>query len=238
MRVLPFITIVAISLSLIVGCSDSDDQQSVQSVAQRPAQRQPLSEPPQAVSDESSGSSTFVARVQPSTALRPVLPIRQADADRYDRLDYLTIDEGPYGFRTILGIFSSTDHIDYDMIGLELVCDTDFRGGMLWVYAAAFPSHDGGQRDIAADLDYGKGVQASVVFSRSTDSSEIRLHFDTVERHSAQLFDATQFLAIAKGYETALIRLPSGGDYISAAIDLRGAFSTPIQPNLDWCGAY
>ena len=237
MRTLISITIILFSVAASVACASPEPQQEAAATAER-GDRRPLPAPPQIVSEDSSEPAAFVARALPAALSQPNLPVRGTDPDPHDFLDYLTVDEGPYGFRTVLGIFSASDHIDYDMVGLELVCDAQIEGGMLWVYAAAFPSYDGRQRNIAAGLDHNKAATASVTFTRSTDDSDVRLQFDTIERHSAQLFDATLFLAVAKGYETALVRLPFAGGYISAEIDLRGAFSTPIQPNLDWCGAY
>ena len=236
MRTLISITIVLISVAAGLACTPSEPQQDPAAAEQR-GERQPLPEPPQIVSNDGPEQATFVARALPAVVTHSNLPIRETDTDPQDFLDYLTVDDGPYGFRTVLGIFSTTDHIDFAMIGLELVCDSQIEGGMLWIYAAAFPSYDARQRNIAAGLD-DEGMPASVTFTRSADDSDVRLLFDTVEHHSAQLFDATLFLAVAKGYETAFVRLPFAGDYISAKIDLRGAFSTPIRPNLDWCGAY
>ena len=236
MRSLISITIVLISVAAGLACTSSEPQQDPAAAEQR-GERQPLPEPPRIVGNDGPEQATFVARALPAVVTHSNLPIRETNTDPQDFLDYLTVDDGPYGFRAVLGIFSTTDHIDFDMIGLELVCDSQIEGGMLWIYAAAFPSYDARQRNIAAGLD-DEGMPASVTFTRSADDSDVRLLFDTVEHHSAQLFDATLFLAVAKGYETAFVRLPFAGDYISAKIDLRGAFSTPIRPNLDWCGAY
>lgn len=64
------------------------------------------------------------------------------DPDPYDWLEYRTYPDGLYGFRSVVVVFTETDNADYDMMGLEYICDANVG---LWILVAAYPSYDGAQ---------------------------------------------------------------------------------------------
>ena len=163
------------------------------------------------------------------------LPIIANDPDQYDWLEFQTYPDSSWGFRSVLVTFAETDHIDYDMMGLEYICDANVG---LWVLAAAYPSYDGAQRGISAPLNLDLGFPASAVFSGSASGSDRYLEFDVLEPDSAQYSNGAEFMSTSKAHENVIVRLPFGENYITAEFNLRGVFDTPIQPNLDWCGRY
>ena len=163
------------------------------------------------------------------------LPLIANDPVSTDFLEYQTHPDGPYGFRSILVVFAPTNHTDYDMMGLDYVCDQRIR---LWILVVGYPSADGDQRNIAAPLNLDLGFAASAVFSGSRAGTDRYLEFDVLEESYVQYSNGVEFMSTSKAHERVIIRLPFGDDYLVAEFDLRGVFGTPIQPNLDWCGDY
>ncbi len=187
--------------------------------------------------DGNSANSDDAPASEPArSGTRPAnLPVIANDPDQYDWLEFQTYPNSAWGFRSVLVAFAETDHIDYDMMGLEYICDANVG---LWVLAAAYPSYDGAQRGISAPLNLDLGFPASAVFSGSASGSDRYLEFDVLESGSAQYSNGVEFMSTSKAHENVIVRLPFEESYITATFDLRGVFDTPIQPNLDWCGRY
>ena len=185
--------------------------------------------------DSSSRNDSPASGEMQSRAGLSSVPVIANDPDKYDWLEYQTDPDGLYGFRSVLVAFAETDNIDYDMMGLEYICDANVG---LWVLVAAYPSYDGAQRSIAAPLNLDLGFPASAVFTGSTSGRDRYLEFDVLDETFAQYSNGVEFMSTSKAYESVTIRLPFAESYITAEIDLRGVFNTPIQPNLDRCGAY
>ena len=204
------------------GTADPADQSDTESSASQTGDS--------AASDASPASDQAVSQAGPAD-----LPVIAEDPDRYDWLDFQTYPDAPWGFRSVLAVFTETDNSDFDMMGLEYICDA--RVG-LWVLVAAYPSYDGAQRGIAAPLNANLGFPASAVFSGSPGGGDRYLEFDALDATFAQHSNGVEFMSTSMAYESVTIRLPFAENYITAEFDLRGVFDTPIQPNLDWCGAY
>ncbi|MYD18008.1 MAG: hypothetical protein F4W99_12815 [Chloroflexi bacterium] len=157
------------------------------------------------------------------------------DPDPHDWMEYRTYPNSLYGFRSVVVVFTETDNADFDMMGLEYICDANVG---LWILVAAYPSYDGAQRTISAPLNLEAGFPASAVFSGTASGLDRYLEFDVLEATHAQYVNGVEFMSTSKAYERVLVRLPYGPNYITAEFDLRGVFDTPIQPNLDQCGDY
>lgn len=186
--------------------------------------------------DTSADSNDTPVSDEAASGARPAnVPVVANDPDRYDWLEYQTYPDGLYGFRSVVAVFAETSNIDYDMMGLEYICDADVG---LWVLVAAYPSYDGEQRGIAAPLNLDLGFPASAVFSGSPSGGDRYLEFDVLDATSAQYSNGVEFMSTSKAYDSVVVRLPFAENYITAEFDLRGVFSTPIQPNLDRCGNY
>ncbi len=223
-------------LLTVVACAEADPEPDPP-VAPT-AEQQPTDEPepdPAESREQSASPDAGTPNRTASSSRQLGLPVVANDPDRFDWLDYQTTPNGPYGFRTALAVFAETNNTEFDMMGLEYICDA---GIGLWVLAAAYPSYDGERRNIAAPLNLDLGFAASAVFDSSTSSQDHYLEFNFLDNTSAQHSDGVFFMATSKAYEQVLIRLPYGDNYISAVFDLRGVFNTPIQPNLDRCGDY
>lgn len=153
---------------------------------------------------------------------------------RNNEVAYQAGDMGAAGFRTVLTIFGRTTDSVFDEAALSFFCDVDDPDRAVWAsFRVQFAGEDGLVRRPMHDDD----LFVLAKFGRVHQGTWDTLGFIPRE-NDALLPDATDLLRTAKENNYLQILISQEESQVTATFDLREAFNTPIQPNLDCCGEY
>ncbi len=141
------------------------------------------------------------------------------------------------GFRTYLSVASFADDLEVEWVTLSFFCDTHRLPQTVHVGVQAFRRHPETDQRVVVTLSPAHEPEARASFRSSSQRNSRRWGFDVYEPQM-EIYDGTGFLREAKRHEEVWIRIPLPGRVAEMRFDLEGVFDTPIQPNLDWCGAY
>ena len=158
----------------------------------------------------------------------------------YSHQDYLramTIQDEEHGFATFLGITGRTDDATYPWAELSFSCNLEYRPPTVRAIVFAFTDEVAGDEAALAPLDTPKWDEARAKLGLTADAQWRRWGFE-LQPTAMVIWDATNLLRLAKQRHKLSVRIPLSDGVAEADFNLRGVFDTPIQPNLDWCGAY
>lgn len=248
MRLLLFAAAVLSCLALLASCETDEREQDETETEQRTEQRRA---PPESLDtpgvratgdDQGNGQGSSPAAKEPpdqqitSDNAADLLPIV---LDQLIEFDYgrAWTEVGEYGFATALELLAATDDDEYAGAGLSSYC----------VEEAAIPAVELVLRLYQWDPDSDRSTYATFAdepvgrvrfrFGTAPDATWRFWNLQWAGEH-IRLADATNFLREAKRHNVLQVRVPLPGRTAHASFRLWPGLSTPIQPNLDWCGAY
>ena len=141
-------------------------------------------------------------------------------------------DDSPSGFRSFVGVRGNTSDPLYDEAFVYFNCDHDDPDARVIAWVRIFWAVRG---DVNWASGFDRNRSASARFG-TTYNSEFKSYGSVVTSGAVFLYD-DNLLQLGKERRWLTVLIPDWrGDLISASFDLKGAFSTPVQPNLDNCG--
>ncbi len=165
------------------------------------------------------------------------LPVVLQDEISQDYLRAETIQDEEHEFATRLGITGPTDDANYPWAELSFICNIEHRPLTVRLVVYAFTDDTPGDEAAIAPLDTSKWDEARAKLGLTADAQWRRWGFE-LQPTAMVIWDATNFLRLAKQRHKLSVRIPLSDGVAEADFILRGVFDTPIQPNLDRCGAY
>ncbi|MCY4617071.1 MAG: hypothetical protein OXD50_00740 [Chloroflexi bacterium] len=166
-----------------------------------------------------------------------LLPLVLQDEIHQAYLRAMTIQDEEHGFATFLGITGRTDDATYPWAELSFSCYIEDRPPTVRAIVLAFTDEVVGDEAALAPLDTSKWDEARAKLGLTADAQWRRWGFE-LQPTAMVIWDATNLLRLAKQRHQVSVRLPLAHSVANATFNLLGVFNTPIQPNLDWCGAY
>ena len=141
------------------------------------------------------------------------------------------------GFRTYLSVASFPVDPEIEWATLSFFCDAQRLTQTVHVGIKAFRRDPESNQRVVVTLSPLDAPDATASFGSSPQGHWWRWGLDVYETQM-EIYDGTSFLREAKRHQEVWVRIPLPGRVAETRFDLRGVFDTPIQPNLDWCGAY
>lgn len=174
----------------------------------------------------------------PTAGAADQLPVVLQDEISQDYLRAATIQDEEYEFATLLGITGSTNDANYPWAELSFICNIEHRPLTVRLVVHAFTDDTPGDEPaMIAPLDTSKWDEARAKLGLTADAQWRRWGFE-LQPTAMVIWDATNFLRLAKQRHKLSVRIPLSDGVAEADFDLLGVFDTPIQPNLDRCGRY
>jgi len=208
--------LVCIVLISAVGCGQNPIERSRDELAQR------LQEPvdPQITSDNAGD----------------LLPIVLHEDIQFD-YGWAWTEMGESGLLTALDIYGSTDDDEFSDAVMSFYCEERSPLPASWLILRLYQWDPVNEKPTFPTVVHQTEDELQVNFGLLPEARWRSWGLAWLGSH-IELADATNFLREAKRHNELRIRVPLPGRVAEAKFRLLRALNTPIQPNLDWCGAY